>query len=169
MPIYNVTIESLDGTAKEDIELAGSTMQDFTTVKRPDMNKLKLKYEHTNNKRFYMTTNGEYPIHLILGDSTFSKIKTEEIYKGKDGDPIVEGTSFGWIVHGGDIANNVCMFSKDLRVTMRNCIHWMHLELKIEERMINWMYIKSLRKTLLELTMADIMLMYHGFLANFTK
>jgi hypothetical protein len=114
MPIYNLTIESLDGTAKEDIALAGSMMQDFTTVKRPDMNKLKLNYEHTKDKRFYMTTNGEYPIHLILGDSTFSKIKTEEIYKGKDGDPIVEGTSFGWIVHGGDIANNVCMFTKDL-------------------------------------------------------
>jgi hypothetical protein len=53
-----VTIESLDGTAKEDIELAGSTVKDFTTVKRPDINKLKLKYEHTKNKRFYMTTNG---------------------------------------------------------------------------------------------------------------
>ena len=38
MSIYNVTIESLDGTAKEDIALAVSTMQDFTTVKRPDMN-----------------------------------------------------------------------------------------------------------------------------------
>ncbi len=33
MPIYNLTIESLDGTAKEDIALAGSMMQDFTTVK----------------------------------------------------------------------------------------------------------------------------------------
>ncbi len=95
MSIYNVTIESLDGTAKEDIALAVSTMQDFTTVKRPDMNKLKLNYEHTKDKRFYITTNREYPIHLILGDSIFRKIKTEEIYKGKDGDPIVEGTSFG--------------------------------------------------------------------------
>ena len=56
-----------------------------------------------------MTRDGEYPIHMILGDNTFCKIKTEEIYKGKDGDPMVEGTSFGWIVHGGDISNNVCM------------------------------------------------------------
>jgi hypothetical protein len=34
MPIYNVTIESLDGSTKEDIELAGSTMKDFTTVNK---------------------------------------------------------------------------------------------------------------------------------------
>ena len=39
MPIYNETIESLYGSTKEDIELAGSTMKYFTTVKRPDMNK----------------------------------------------------------------------------------------------------------------------------------
>ena len=60
-----------------------------------------------------MTGDGEYPIHMILGDNTFCKIKTEEIYKGKDGDPMVEGTSFGWIVHGGDISNNVCMFTRE--------------------------------------------------------
>jgi hypothetical protein len=100
MPIYNITIESLDASTKEDIDLTGSTMKYFTTVKRPDMNKLKWNYKHTKDKRFYMTTDGEYPINKILGDNTFYKIKTEEIYKGKDGDPIVEGTSFGWIVHG---------------------------------------------------------------------
>ena len=52
MPIYNVTIESLDGSTKEDIELAGSTMKDLTTVKRPDMNKLKWNYEHTRLRGF---------------------------------------------------------------------------------------------------------------------
>ena len=56
------------------------------------MNKLKLSYDHTKDKRFYMTASGEYPIHMILGDSTFCKIKTEEIFKGNDGGPIAEGT-----------------------------------------------------------------------------
>ena len=37
-------------------------MQDFTTVKRPDINKLKLSYDHTKDKRFYMPTSGEYPM-----------------------------------------------------------------------------------------------------------
>jgi hypothetical protein len=63
---------------------------------------------------------------MILGDNTFCKIKTEEIYKGKDGDPMVEGTSFGWIVHGGDISNNVCMLRlQENQITTSNCIHWM--------------------------------------------
>ena len=89
-------------------------MQDFTTVKRSDMNKLKLSYDHTKDKRFYMTTSGENPIHMILGGSTFYKIKSEEIFEGNDRDPIAEGTSFGWLIYGrGDIANNTCMFTRE--------------------------------------------------------
>ena len=37
----------------------------FTTVRRPDMNQLKLKYSHTQDKRFYMTSGGEYQICLL--------------------------------------------------------------------------------------------------------
>ena len=48
-----------------------------------------------------------HPIYVILGDSTFCKIKTEEIFKGSDGD------WFGWLIHGGDIATNTCMFSRE--------------------------------------------------------
>ena len=48
-----------------------------------------------------------------MGDSTFCKIKTEEIFKGNDGDPIVESSSFGWLIHGGDIATNTCMFTRE--------------------------------------------------------
>ena len=41
MPIFNVTIESLDDKAKEDIEVTGLEMKDLTTIKRPDLRKLK--------------------------------------------------------------------------------------------------------------------------------
>jgi hypothetical protein len=69
MPIFEVMIESLDGNARvEEIELMGSKLNDFTTVRRSDMNKLKLEYKHTKNKRFYMNPKGKYPIHMILGD-----------------------------------------------------------------------------------------------------
>jgi hypothetical protein len=52
----------------EEIELMGSKLNDFTTVRRSDMNKLKHEYKHTKNKRFYMNPEGKYPIHMILGD-----------------------------------------------------------------------------------------------------
>ena len=43
MPIFDTSIVSLDGKACEEIELTGSRLADFTTVRRPDMNQLKLK------------------------------------------------------------------------------------------------------------------------------
>lgn len=52
MPIFEVMIESLYGNAWEGIELTGSKLNDFTTVMRPDMNKLKHEYEHTKNRGF---------------------------------------------------------------------------------------------------------------------
>ena len=39
---------------------------------------------------------------MILRDSTYCRIKTEDVFKGKPGEPIVEGATFGWITHGGD-------------------------------------------------------------------
>lgn len=41
---------------------------------------------------FYRTASEEYPIHVILGDATYCKIRTEHVYKGQPEDPIVEGT-----------------------------------------------------------------------------
>ena len=116
MPIFQTTIDSLDGEVHEEIELTGSRLQDFTTVRRPDMNDLKMKYTHTQDKRFYMVPNGEYQIHLILGDSTYSIIRTEKVYKGASGDPIVEETTFGWVIHGGNdySSDGACMFLREV-------------------------------------------------------
>ena len=116
MPIFDTSIASLDGKACEEIELTGSRLADFTTVKRPDMNQLKLKYSHTQDKRFYMTSGGEYQIHLILGDSMYSRIRTERVFKGNPGEPLVEETTFGWVVHGGDeyTSDGVCMYLREV-------------------------------------------------------
>ena len=54
MPIINVEMASLDGTAKERIEITKTKMPTFTTITRPDMNELKWEYEHTRKKRFYI-------------------------------------------------------------------------------------------------------------------
>ena len=102
MPIYDLNIDSLDGKARERIQVTGTKMPDFTTIRRPDLTTLKQRYEHTRDKRFYKKAGDEYQIHMILGDSTYCRIKTEELYKGKPGEPIVEGTTFGWVIHGGD-------------------------------------------------------------------
>ena len=114
MPIFEVRLDSLDNRRSEQVEITGSKMEDFTTVRRPTIKELKTKYEHARDKQFYMTANEEYPIHVILGDSTYCKIRTEQTFKGRPKDPIVEGTTFGWIIHGGeDYADDKCMFVKE--------------------------------------------------------
>jgi hypothetical protein len=95
MPIYEIEINTLDGGAREKIEVTGSKLPDFTTVRRPHNPEQKLKHEHTNDKTFYYTENGKCQNHLIIGDNTFSRIGTETVCKGEQGDPIVEETSFG--------------------------------------------------------------------------
>ena len=114
LPVYNITVSSLDGKAKEKLEVTGSKNPDFSTVKKPKMYELKLKYKHASDKQFNLRL-GEYTIHLILGDNTFSRIKTEEVIKGAKGDPIVEGTTFGYIIHLGDKGNGTCIYVSDTK------------------------------------------------------
>lgn len=114
MPIYELNIDSLDGKARERIQVTGTKMPDFTTIRRPDLTTLKQRYEHTRDKRFYKKPGDEYQIHMILGDSTYCRIKTEELYKGKPGEPIVEGTTFGWVIHGGDYQTEGCLFAREV-------------------------------------------------------
>lgn len=79
MPIFEVTLDSLDNRTSETIEITGSKMEDFTTVRGPTVRELKSKYEHARDKQFYMTANEEYPIHVILGDSTYYNIRKKNI------------------------------------------------------------------------------------------
>ena len=89
-------------------------MPEFATVRRPDMNELKFKYEHARDKKFYVKPGDEHKIDIILGDNTYCKIKTEKIFKGNPGEPIVEGTTFGWVIHGGDDhVTDQCMFMRE--------------------------------------------------------
>ena len=50
MPIFNLSIESLDGKTSEEIEVTGTKLRDFTTMRRPDISKLKEQYEHTKDE-----------------------------------------------------------------------------------------------------------------------
>ena len=93
---------------------AKSQDQQCTTLKRPDMNKMLKRYEHAKYKQFYMKKDNEYPIDLVIGHNLYCKIKTEEVFKGKDGEPIVEVTTFGWVRHGGDYPSNKCLFTTEV-------------------------------------------------------
>lgn len=114
MPVYQVDIVSVDNDARENIEITGTKLSDFTSVKQPAIRELKSLYQHASGKTFCHTANDEYPIHIILGDATYCKIRTEEIFKGRPEDTIVEGTNFGWVIHSGEqYTDGRCMFTRD--------------------------------------------------------
>ena len=113
LPIYQITINSLDGISSERIEVIGVDLQDFSTIERPSIKELKEKFKNTRDKRFYTRASNKYTIHLISGDNTYCKIRIEEVCKGKKGEPIVEGTTFGYVIHGGDRTSGTCMYVKD--------------------------------------------------------
>ena len=62
-----------------------------------------------------MKQGDEYQMHVIWRDSTYCRIKTEEVFKGNPGDTIVEGTTFGWAVHGGEFQSDRCWFSREVK------------------------------------------------------
>ena len=98
----------------EKIENTGNNLADFTSIKRATLMELKAKYEHLREKRFYRISSEEYLIHFILGDATYCKIRTEQVHKGRLEDPIVEETTFGWVVLvGKGYAGSTCMFTRE--------------------------------------------------------
>ena len=52
MPVYDVIINSIDSKATEKIEITGSKLADFTTIKRPTLTELNEKFQHVKGKMF---------------------------------------------------------------------------------------------------------------------
>ena len=67
----------------ETAEITGSKLANFTTLKRPDMKALKTRYQHIKDKQIYMRADDKYPIDVIIGDSLYCKIRTEETKERK--------------------------------------------------------------------------------------
>ena len=59
-----------------------------------------------------MRVDNEYSIQIILGDNAYCRIRTEEVFIGKPGEPIVESTTFDWVIHGGKLSGNSWMYTK---------------------------------------------------------
>lgn len=133
MPMFDVEVKSLDDRVSERIELTGSRMPDFTTINRPSIKELKEKYPHARGKTFYYVESDKYQIDIILSDSVYCKMRTEQVLKGKPEDPIVEETTFGWVIHGGsEYSNSNCMFTKEID---RHCERLYSLDvLGVEDR-----------------------------------
>ena len=72
-----------------------------------------------------MTTEVKYPIHIILKDNLGRKF-TKVMMKT----PALEGTTFGWNIHGGEYSSDQYMFAR---------LDVLGIEDRDENRGISWM------------------------------
>ena len=88
------TIINADINAVDKDVLLNAPDSDYRTilVKYPDLKEIKM-----NENR----TKATHPIHIILGASDFTKIKTQERPRiGQIGDPVAELTKLRWVIMG---------------------------------------------------------------------
>ena len=98
--IYNVKIENLQRNFEFKTELNAVDKDVLLTVPKPNYKSMLSDYPHLKGiKMDEFQTKGVLPIHVILGASDFTKIKTKEALRiGKIGDPIVELAKLRWII-----------------------------------------------------------------------
>ena len=103
--IFQVQVSSLDGKFKITTEINKVEKSTLLLLPNPKYEELLKRYNHLKNIKLEDKDTKELlPIHLILGASDYSKVKTRTAPKiGNIGEPIAELTSFGWtIISSGD-------------------------------------------------------------------
>jgi len=78
----------------------------FSKVSRTPSEELKLKYDHLRGLYIPENKYGNYEVHILIGEPTFTDIRTGNCRKGKQGQPIADETLLGWAVHGERINSN---------------------------------------------------------------
>ena len=96
----NVKIENLQINFEIKTELKAVDKDVSLTVPNPNYKSMLSDYPHLKGvKMDEFQTKAVLPIHVILGASDFTKIKTKEAPRiGKTGDPIAELTKLWWII-----------------------------------------------------------------------
>ncbi|XP_028405809.1 uncharacterized protein LOC114528390 [Dendronephthya gigantea] len=114
--VYEVEIAAVDGNFKMSCELNRIDKDVLMKVPNPRYKELIETHEHL--KGVHMNDIDEkalLPVHLILGASDMSRIKTTVPAKvGNDGMPIAEKTALGWIIMspGREKNHSYLMFTK---------------------------------------------------------
>ena len=98
--IYSLQISSVKGDFKLEAEVTKVDRKELLTVRNPKYNEMIRRYGHLQDVVMEDTDNrDELPVHVILGASEYTKIKTASNQKvGRIGEPVAEKTRFGWTI-----------------------------------------------------------------------
>ena len=100
MQVFGVVISSVAGDFELEVDVTKVNKKELLILENPRYNQLIEGSSHL--KGVSMDDVGEKakpPVHLILGATEFSKIRTRERLRvGRCGDPVAEYSRFGWTI-----------------------------------------------------------------------
>ena len=67
----------------------------FSKVSRTSSEELRLMHDYLRGLCNPESKDGNYEVHILIGDPTFTEIRTGNCRKGKQGQPIADETLFG--------------------------------------------------------------------------
>ena len=98
-PVYTLITYTQKGKRFE-FEAMGLDQSNFSKIERVTSKELKLRHCHLKGLYIPESKDGKYEIEMLIGDPTFTEIRTGNCKKGLGGQPIADETLFGWTVHG---------------------------------------------------------------------
>ena len=100
MEFYDVEVSSLDGNYKMDVKLAKVEKPELISINNPGYEKLIRKYNHLKDVIIEDSDEkDELPIHLVLGNGEYARIKTTtRPLIGGENEPVAEKTRLGWFM-----------------------------------------------------------------------
>ena len=111
----NMTIKNLENEFQFTTEMNAVDKDVLLNVTNPDYGIMLTKYPHlTGIKMNEDQTKARLPIHIILGASDFTKIKTQERPRIGDSvaeltnDPVAELTKLGWVIMSPGKGSSYC-------------------------------------------------------------
>ena len=98
--IFNLDIHDNNGKFVLTTELSKVDRPELLLLPNPQYDKMKQRYEHLKSVHMDDTyTKQELPVHIILGNGDYTKIKTPTApLLGQPGEPIAELTKLGWTI-----------------------------------------------------------------------
>ena len=98
--VHNLTISNQEHSFKLNVEIHKVEKDMLLTVPNPEYKTLLQSYSHLRGVLIDNNdTKAELPVHIVLGASDFSKIKTSIPARiGKAGEPVAGLTKFGWMI-----------------------------------------------------------------------
>jgi hypothetical protein len=124
MEFYDAKISSIDGNYEMNVNLTKVDKTELLSINNPDYKGLIEQYQHLESvKMDDDDTKPQLPIHLVLGNGEYARIKTStKPLVGNDCEPIAEKTKLGWFIMspGVEVDKNIMLLTQTSQADFEN-------------------------------------------------